>query len=145
MSVNDLIVQGAEPLFFLDYFATSHLDVSQAADVICGIAYGCSASGCALIGGETAELPGMYQKGEYDLAGFAVGVVERTRVLPATDAMQAGDVLLGLASDGVHSNGLLACAACGARQWSGLVRSATLRNPTAADCATTCYNRHGCT
>ena len=105
MSVNDLIVQGAEPLFFLDYFATSQLEVAQAAEVIKGIADGCSASGCALVGGETAELPGMYQKGEYDLAGFAVGVVERTRVLPDTAAMRAGDVLLGLASDGVHSNG----------------------------------------
>jgi len=105
MSVNDLIVQGAEPLFFLDYFATSQLDARQAAEVIAGIADGCSASGCALIGGETAELPGMYQKGEYDLAGFAVGVVERTRVLPDTASMRAGDVLLGLASDGVHSNG----------------------------------------
>ena len=105
MSVNDLIVQGAEPLFFLDYFATSHLEVAQAADVIKGIAEGCGASGCALVGGETAELPGMYQAGEYDLAGFAVGVVERTRVLPDTSAMRVGDVLLGLASDGVHSNG----------------------------------------
>ena len=105
MSVNDLIVQGAEPLFFLDYFATSQLEVGQAAEVIKGIADGCTASGCALIGGETAELPGMYQKGEYDLAGFAVGVVERTRVLPDIGAMRAGDVLLGLASDGVHSNG----------------------------------------
>ena len=105
MSVNDLVVQGAEPLFFLDYFATSQLDVQQAADVIKGIADGCSASGCALVGGETAELPGMYAKGEYDLAGFAVGVVERRRVLPDTAAMRAGDVLLGLASDGVHSNG----------------------------------------
>ena len=105
MSVNDLIVQGAEPLFFLDYFATSQLEVAQAAEVIKGIADGCSASGCALIGGETAELPGMYQKGEYDLAGFAVGVVERTRVLPDTASMRVGDVLLGLASDGVHSNG----------------------------------------
>ena len=105
MSVNDLVVQGAEPLFFLDYFATSKLTVKQAAEVIQGIAAACQASGCALIGGETAELPGMYKPGEYDLAGFAVGAVERTAVLPRLDAMRVGDVVLGLGSDGVHSNG----------------------------------------
>ena len=105
MSVNDLIVQGAEPLLFLDYFATSHLSVPQAAEVIRGIAGACKDSGCALIGGETAELPGMYQPGEYDLAGFAVGVLERDAVLPRVEDMVEGDVVLGLASDGVHSNG----------------------------------------
>ena len=104
MCVNDLVVQGAEPLFFLDYFATAKLDVTAGTDIVSGIAEGCRRAGCALIGGETAEMPGMYAKDDYDLAGFCVGAVERDAILTGENISE-GDVILGLAASGLHSNG----------------------------------------
>jgi phosphoribosylformylglycinamidine cyclo-ligase len=104
MCVNDIVVQGAEPLFFLDYYATAHLDINVAASVVAGIGKGCELAGCALVGGETAEMPGMYSAGEYDLAGFCVGVVEKERIIDGS-RVQTGDILIGLPASGPHSNG----------------------------------------
>ncbi len=123
MSVNDVLVQGAEPLFFLDYFACGKLDIDTAAAVVGGIARGCELSGCALIGGETAEMPGMYPAGEYDLAGFAVGAVEKSKILTGQN-VKLGDVVLGLASSGVHSNGFSLVRKCIER--AGVQAPATL-------------------
>ncbi len=132
MSVNDVLVQGAEPLFFLDYFACGKLDVDTAAAVIGGIAKGCELSGCALIGGETAEMPGMYPPGEYDLAGFCVGAVEKSKILTGA-SVAAGDVVLGLASSGVHSNGFSLVRKCIERTFGTGAKADESRLPATLD------------
>src|SRR5919204_1867419 len=129
MSVNDVLVQGAEPLFFLDYFACGRLDQKVATDVVKGIAEGCELAGCALIGGETAEMPGMYAEGEYDLAGFCVGVVEKERIIDGRSIVP-GDMLLGLASSGAHSNGYSLIRRIVGEQPLPAERSRALMEPT---------------
>jgi len=139
MCANDVLCQGAEPLFFLDYFATGHLEEGIAGAVVSGIAEGCRRAGCALVGGETAEMPGMYPPGHYDLAGFVVGAAERTALLPARETMQAGDALIGLASSGPHSNGYSLIRQCVARAglaygdpapWADMTLGDALLTPT---------------
>ena len=138
MCVNDLICQGAEPLFFLDYFATGKLEVEAAARIIAGIAQACRLSGCALVGGETAEMPGLYAPGDFDLAGFAVGAMNRGAALPA--GVVAGDVLLGLASDGVHSTAIRWCAG----SWTARASHGTRPRPLgAAILARPCWRPRG--
>jgi phosphoribosylformylglycinamidine cyclo-ligase len=131
MSVNDILTLGAEPLYFLDYYACGKLDVETASRVVEGIATGCERAGCALIGGETAEMPGMYTPGEYDLAGFAVGVVEKSRIIDGS-SIAPGDVVLGLASDGAHSNGYSLVRRIVAHRGVDLV-STTLQGASVAD------------